>query len=129
MYIDSHAHVEAHKFDSDRLEMLARAREAGLERILAIGSGTGPGTYDCALEIAEQHDWIFASTGLHPHEASVATEADYAEMERLWASVLPALPLYQELRVDVAPQALADLQPPPSSAPLSWNVYRWTFAR
>ncbi|MGZ7090848.1 MAG: TatD family hydrolase [Candidatus Angelobacter sp.] len=83
MYIDSHAHVEGHKFDSDRAEMLARAREAGLERILAIGSGTGPGTYDCALKIAEQHDWIFASTGLHPHEASVATDADDAEMERL----------------------------------------------
>ena len=63
--------------------MLTRAREAGLERILAIGSGTGPGTYDCALEIAEQHEWIFASTGLHPHEASVATEADYEEMTRL----------------------------------------------
>ncbi len=42
-----------------------------------------PGTYDCALKIAEQHDWIFASTGLHPHEASVATEADYQEMARL----------------------------------------------
>ena len=63
--------------------MLGRAREAGLERILAIGSGTGPGTYDCALKVAEQHDWIFASTGLHPHEASVATEADYEEMDRL----------------------------------------------
>ncbi len=83
MYIDSHAHLEGHKFDSDRPEMLARAHEAGLERILAIGSGTGPGTYDCALKIAEQHDWIFASTGLHPHEASVATKTDYAEMERL----------------------------------------------
>jgi TatD DNase family protein len=63
--------------------MLARAREAGLERILAIGSGTGPGTYDCALKVAEQYDWIFASTGLHPHEANVATEADYAEMAAL----------------------------------------------
>src|ERR1700704_1963954 len=63
--------------------MLARAREAGLERILAIGSGTGPGTYDCGLKVAEQHDWIFASTGLHPHEASVATEVDYAEMAAL----------------------------------------------
>jgi TatD DNase family protein len=83
VYIDSHAHLEGHKFDSDRAEMLARAREAGLERILAIGSGTGPGTYDCALKIAEQHDWIFASTGLHPHEANVATDADYAEMDRL----------------------------------------------
>ena len=83
MYIDSHAHLEGHKFDADRAEMLKRAREAGLERILAIGSGTGPGTYDCALKIAEQHDWIFASTGLHPHEASVATAADYEEMARL----------------------------------------------
>ena len=83
MYIDSHAHLEGPKFDSDRAEMLTRARDAGLERILAIGSGTGPGTYDCALKIAEHHDWIFASTGLHPHEASVVTEADYAEMEQL----------------------------------------------
>jgi len=83
VYIDSHAHLEGHKFDSDRAEMLTRARETGLERILAIGSGTRPGTYDCALKIAEQHDWIFASTGLHPHEASVAADADYAEMERL----------------------------------------------
>ena len=63
--------------------MLDRARAAGLERILAIGSGAGPGTYDCALKIAEQHEWIFASTGLHPHEASVAGAADYDEMSRL----------------------------------------------
>ena len=63
--------------------MLERAREAGLERILAIGSGTGPGTYDCALKIAEQHEWIFSSTGLHPHDASVATDRDYEEMSRL----------------------------------------------
>ena len=83
MYIDSHAHVEGEKFAADRADMLARAHEAGLERILAIGSGTGPGTYDCGLKIAEQHDWIFASMGLHPHEASVATETDYQEMAEL----------------------------------------------
>jgi TatD DNase family protein len=83
LYIDSHAHVEGEKFSADRADMLARAREAGLERILAIGSGTGPGTYDCGLRVAEQHEWIFASTGLHPHEASVATETDYQEMAEL----------------------------------------------
>jgi TatD DNase family protein len=83
LYIDSHAHVEGSKFESDRADMLARAQAAGVERILAIGSGEGPGTYDCALKIAEQHDWIFASTGLHPHEARIATEADYAEMAAL----------------------------------------------
>lgn len=83
MFIDSHAHLDGSQFEQDQLQALERARRAGLERILAIGSGTGPGTYDCALKIADQHDWIFASTGLHPHEASVATEQDYEEMSRL----------------------------------------------
>jgi TatD DNase family protein len=83
VYIDSHAHLEGHKFDADRAEVLARARAAGLERILAIGSGTGPGTLDCAIKIAEQHHWIFATLGIHPHEAKLAGEADYAEMEQL----------------------------------------------
>src|SRR5437588_10106991 len=78
--------------------MLTRAREAGLERILAIGSGAGPGTYDCALKIAEQHDWIYASTGLHPHEASMATEADYEEMARL--ATHPKLIAWGEIGLD-----------------------------
>jgi ABC-type oligopeptide transport system substrate-binding subunit len=51
----------------------------------------------------------------------------YAEMQRIWTAALPALPLYQELRVDVAPQALAEVQPPPSGAALSWNAWQWTF--
>jgi TatD DNase family protein len=83
LYIDSHAHLEGPKFDADRTQVLERAREAGLERILAIGSGTGPGTLDCAIKIAEQHDWIYATMGIHPHEAQLATDADFAEMEQL----------------------------------------------
>ena len=63
--------------------MLQRARAAGVVSILAIGSGTGPGTLDCAVRIAEQHDWIYASIGIHPHEAKLATDADYAELESL----------------------------------------------
>jgi TatD DNase family protein len=83
VYIDSHAHLEGHKFDPDRTEVLERARAAGLHRILAIGSGTGPGTLDCAVKIAEQHDWIYATMGIHPHEAQLAGDTDYAEMEQL----------------------------------------------
>src|SRR5258708_6321270 len=81
--MDSHAHLEGHKFAPDRAEVLERARAGGLQRILAIGSGTGPGTLDCAIKIAEQHDWIFASLGIHPHEAKLAGESDYSEMEHL----------------------------------------------
>jgi peptide/nickel transport system substrate-binding protein len=68
--------------------------------------------------------------------AGLATEAPdrnekravYAEMERIWTSALPALPLYQELRVDVAPPGLAGIQPTPSGSALSWNVYQWSFS-
>ena len=83
MLVDSHAHLEGPRFDSDRGEMLERARAAGVVNILAIGSGTGPGTLDCAIRIAEQNDWIYASIGIHPHEAKLATESDYVELESL----------------------------------------------
>src|SRR5512138_2090706 len=85
MFIDSHAHIEGTQFAQDRDAMLARAREAGLTAMLAIGNGDGPGTgtLDCAMKFAEQYDWIYASTGVHPHEAKLATQADYDEMQRL----------------------------------------------
>ena len=76
MFIDSHAHLEVEQFDTDREEMLARARDAGVENILAIGSGTGPGSLDCAIRLALQHDFLFASIGIHPHEAKLASSAE-----------------------------------------------------
>jgi TatD DNase family protein len=83
MLIDSHAHLEMPQFEADRDAVLQRAREAGVETIVAIGSGTGPGSLDCGIKLAEQHDWIYATIGIHPHEARLATEADYSEMEAL----------------------------------------------
>jgi len=83
MFIDSHAHLEGPKFDADRAEVLARARAAGVEAILCIGNGTGAGTLDCAARLAAQHEGIYASTGVHPHEAKLADAGSYAEIERL----------------------------------------------
>ncbi|MBV8476561.1 MAG: TatD family hydrolase [Acidobacteria bacterium] len=83
MFIDSHAHLEAKRFDHDREEVMARARAAGVEAILAIGIGEGPGTLDCAIQLAERFSQIYATTGIHPHEARLAKESDFAEMERL----------------------------------------------
>src|SRR2546427_10300240 len=81
--VDSHAHLEMEQFDSDREQMIARAREAGIETIVAIGSGTGPGSLDCGIQFAEKHDFIYATIGIHPHEAKLAGEADFAELEQL----------------------------------------------
>jgi TatD DNase family protein len=83
IFVDSHAHLETEQFEADREQVIARAREAGIETILAIGSGTGPGSLDCAIRLAEQHDFIYATIGIHPHEAKLARDADFEEMAQL----------------------------------------------
>jgi TatD DNase family protein len=81
--IDSHAHLDFPQFDADRVAMLERARQAGVQTVLAIGSGPGPEKLDAALPFAQQHDWIYATVGIHPHEAKLATEAHFEKIDRL----------------------------------------------
>jgi len=82
--IDSHAHLEGTQFDEDRDAMLERARAAGVEALLAIGSGTSPELrMDVAIPFAEQYDWIYATVGIHPHDANVATDEHLVELDKL----------------------------------------------
>jgi TatD DNase family protein len=81
--IDSHAHVDVSDFDADRDAMLARAQAAGVGTLLAIGNGPEIEKLGAAIHYAEQKDWIYASIGIHPHEAKHATEEHYAELDRL----------------------------------------------
>ena len=113
------------------------------ERPLAdVAADVGAGRFDLAItpedasdpQIASEH-WAGLTDPWFEVLSAAAMAADdrnekrsiYAEMERLWEASLPALGLYQELRVDVAPQALANVQPSPSGSALSWNAYRWSF--
>src|ERR1035438_4017982 len=85
MYTDSHVHLDGKRFDADRAEVIARANQAGVRTLLAIGNGDGPGTdtLDCAIKLAQQYDWIYATVGVHPHEAELAKQPDVDELERL----------------------------------------------
>ena len=83
MFVDSHAHLEMDQFNADREPMIARAREAGIESIVAIGSGTGPGSLDCGIQLAERHEFIYATIGIHPNEARLANDDDFAELIQL----------------------------------------------
>ncbi|MGD0570310.1 MAG: TatD family hydrolase [Candidatus Sulfotelmatobacter sp.] len=83
MFVDSHAHLDGKQFDSDREQVIARAREAGIEALVAIGNGDGPAQVDCGIRLAEKYDFIYATVGIHPHEARLADEAAYQKMERL----------------------------------------------
>ena len=81
--IDSHAHIDFPQFAEDREAMLGRARAAGVTTLLAIGTGPGPEKLDAALPFAEQHDWIYATVGIHPHEAKEVTTQHLEELARL----------------------------------------------
>ena len=81
--IDSHAHIDFPQFAEDRDAMLDRARAAGVTTLLAIGTGPGPEKLDAALPFAEQHDWIYATVGIHPHEAKEVTQHQLDELARL----------------------------------------------
>jgi TatD DNase family protein len=87
LFVDSHAHLEMPQFDADRDAMLARAHEAAIETVVAIGSGTGPGSLDCAIQLANREKVgeprIYATVGIHPHEAKLATDADFDELSTL----------------------------------------------
>jgi TatD DNase family protein len=81
--IDSHAHIDFPQFAEDREAMLDRARAAGVSTLLAIGTGPGPEKLDSALPVAEQHDWIYATIGIHPHEAKEVTPAHLDQLTSL----------------------------------------------
>jgi TatD DNase family protein len=85
MFSDSHAHLEFPDFDADREQVFERAWTGGVRIIVAIGSGTGPHRLCAGLEMAEGKDWVYPTIGIHPHEARLATEDHFAELERLAA--------------------------------------------
>ena len=67
MLIDSHAHIQLDKFDADRGAVLERAQEAGVHAIMVIGFDLE--TSRGAIALAEQYDQIYATVGMHPHDA------------------------------------------------------------
>ena len=81
--IDSHAHIDFPQFAEDRDAMFERARAAGVGTILAIGTGPGPEQMDAAIPFAEAHDWIYATVGVHPHEAKEATPEHLVKLSEL----------------------------------------------
>ncbi len=72
MYIDSHCHIDGEAFDVDRDEVVERARQAGVEAMLVVGTGNPhDGEIAKAVETARKYENVFASVGVHPHDAKL----------------------------------------------------------
>jgi TatD DNase family protein len=81
--VDSHCHLDDEKFDLDREATIARARSAGVGCMMAIGTGDGPPDLEAALRLARQHDFIYATVGVHPHDAAKATPETFRRLDDL----------------------------------------------
>jgi TatD DNase family protein len=71
--IDSHCHLDSAEFNDDREAVIERALAAGVEHMLAIGTGNGPPDLEAGLRLAEKHPAFYATVGVHPHDAAKAT--------------------------------------------------------
>jgi len=87
---DSHCHLEAADFTVDgvdqRAEVIARARAAGVRRLICVGSGGTIAQIDNAVAFAEAHDFIWATVGIHPHDSVDLPPDALAIVEKLAAT-------------------------------------------
>ncbi|HVX65359.1 MAG TPA: TatD family hydrolase [Bryobacteraceae bacterium] len=81
--VDSHCHLDDGQFDADREAAIERARAAGIAAMLAIGTGGGPPDLEAGIRLADAHPDIYATVGVHPHDAAKATEETFERLAGL----------------------------------------------
>lgn len=74
MYFETHAHLDDQRFAGEQKEVIERALRAGVKLILNIGCSAPQTWYNEAL--LQEHDFIYAAVGVHPHEAAALTPAN-----------------------------------------------------
>lgn len=94
---DTHAHLHFPDYAEDLDAVLERARAAGVRGVVTIG--TDRETNRAVVELARRLRDVWATVGIHPHDAAEATDADFEEMERL-ARTEPRVVAFGEMGLD-----------------------------
>jgi TatD DNase family protein len=81
--IDSHCHLDHEKFAGETDALIERATAAGVRHFLTIGTGDGPPILDVAIRLAEKYPNVWATVGVHPHDASKADARTFSELREL----------------------------------------------
>jgi TatD DNase family protein len=81
--IDSHCHLDSTEFDADRDEVIQRALAAGVEHMVAIGTGNGPPDLEAGVRLADKYPAFYATAGIHPHDAAKAGPEDFRRIAEL----------------------------------------------
>src|SRR3989338_2170397 len=81
IFVDTHVHLHFPEFDSDRGEIIDRARHSGVRYFINIGTDLESSRKSIA--IAEQYDFVYATVGIHPHDVKDATPEDMCQLAGL----------------------------------------------
>ncbi|MBI4042323.1 MAG: TatD family hydrolase [Deltaproteobacteria bacterium] len=76
--IDTHAHLDFPDYDADREEVLKRAKEAGVEKMIIVS--TEPASLTKTLHLAKQYDPLYATVGIHPHDTKEMNEELFQQL-------------------------------------------------
>ena len=79
MLVDTHCHLHFDAFQPDRAEVIKRARAAGVQTLINVG--TEPGDNPAAFRLAQENEGLFHTAGFHPHHAHEATDAGLEEFK------------------------------------------------
>ena len=94
MLVDSHAHLDSHRYNDDREAMLRRAHDAGVGAVLSIGIGEGPGEMHQARDLCRGFNGrpgvprLYASAGIYPHSTTEADHEALVELDQLLSDPL-----------------------------------------
>ncbi len=81
LLIDTHAHLDSSRFNKDRAEVIKNARDTGVSYIVNIGADLRSSRY--SVKLAREYPFIFATVGIHPHDAISLDANVLAELEKL----------------------------------------------
>ena len=81
MMIDTHCHINDIKYESDIKEVVSRAVESGVKKMICVG--TDLKTSEKAIKLANQYNDIYATVGYHPHESKDAEKGYLYELEEM----------------------------------------------
>ncbi|MGH7827542.1 MAG: TatD family hydrolase [Candidatus Binatia bacterium] len=84
--IDSHAHIQGPEYAGEIEAIVQRAGEAGVERIIVVGGAGDLSSNEAALALAESHPALYATVGMHPHDAKDVGQEELEKLEKLTAN-------------------------------------------
>jgi TatD DNase family protein len=85
MLIDSHAHIQGKEYAGEAEAVISRAREAGVEKIIVVGGAGDLSSNQAAVALADSYGNLYATVGMHPHDAKDVGQEELKELKALAA--------------------------------------------